>query len=621
MRTENIIDFLKEIELFNDLKEEQLALLAEGIIQKDLKTNENLFVENYPRTDLYLIYNGKIELYKKDSFGKEQSLRIFGDYDFLAEGALMNDDNHSTSARAVQDTEVLCLSRNHFNDFAKDHPDMIITILSKVSKIISRRMRHTTDQAVGIAAQYVSGKTRKEHDLLGERDVPEESYYGVQTLRAIENFPITGIQISHFPDLIKAHAQVKMAAAIANRELGHLDADIADAIVKACQEIIGGKYLSHFAVDMIQGGAGTSTNMNANEVIANRALELLGHKKGEYEYCHPNTHVNMAQSTNDVYPTGLNIGLYYLNIKLIESLKELITSFSKKAVEFKDIIKMGRTQLQDAVPMTLGQEFAAYSSTLKEEIMRLEENAKLFLEVNMGATAIGTGITADPDYSRLVMEELRQVTGLDLKLADDLVEATSDTGAFVIFSSAVKRLAVKLSKISNDLRLLSSGPRAGLNEINLPKMQPGSSIMPGKVNPVIPEVVNQIAFKVIGNDLTVTLAAEAGQLQLNVMEPVIAQSIFESIQMLIGGMRTLKYRCIDGITANPEVCRAQVERSIGLVTALNPILGYEKSSKLAKEALETGESVYDLVLKNNLMTKERLEEILKPENMIKPVKW
>lgn len=621
MRTENIIDFLKEIELFNDLKEEQLALLAEGIIQKDLKTNENLFVENYPRTDLYLIYNGKIELYKKDSFGKEQSLRLFGDYDFLAEGALMNDDNHSTSARAVQDTEVLCLSRNHFNDFAKDHPDMIITILSKVSKIISRRMRHTTDQAVGIAAQYVSGKTRKEHDLLGERDVPEESYYGVQTLRAIENFPITGIQISHFPDLIKAHAQVKMAAAIANRELGHLDADIADAIVKACQEIIGGKYLSHFAVDMIQGGAGTSTNMNANEVIANRALELLGHKKGEYEYCHPNTHVNMAQSTNDVYPTGLNIGLYYLNIKLIESLKELITSFSKKAVEFKDIIKMGRTQLQDAVPMTLGQEFAAYSSTLKEEIMRLEENAKLFLEVNMGATAIGTGITADPDYSRLVMEELRQVTGLDLKLADDLVEATSDTGAFVIFSSAVKRLAVKLSKISNDLRLLSSGPRAGLNEINLPKMQPGSSIMPGKVNPVIPEVVNQIAFKVIGNDLTVTLAAEAGQLQLNVMEPVIAQSIFESIQMLIGGMRTLKYRCIDGITANPEVCRAQVERSIGLVTALNPILGYEKSSKLAKEALETGESVYDLVLKNNLMTKERLEEILKPENMIKPVKW
>jgi aspartate ammonia-lyase len=621
MSSDNIIKFLKEIELFSDLKKEQIQLLVKGISQKKLKNTENLFIEGYPRTDLYLIYQGKIELYKKDSFGKEQSLRLFGDNDFLAEGALMNDDNHSTSARAIQDTEVLCLSRKHFTDFSEEHPEMIIKILSKISKVISRRMRHTTDQAVGIAAQYISGKTRREHDLLGERDVSEESYYGVQTLRAIENFPITGIPISHFPDLIKAHAQIKMAAARANRRLGHLDAEIAEAIEKACEEIIGGKYLSHFAVDMIQGGAGTSTNMNANEVIANRTLELLGHKKGEYEYCHPNTHVNMAQSTNDVYPTGLNIGLYYLNIKLIESLKELITSFSKKAEEFKDIIKMGRTQLQDAVPMTLGQEFAAYSSTLKEEITRLEENAELFLEVNMGATAIGTGITADPDYSRLVMEELRKVTGLDLKLADDLVEATSDTGAFVIFSSAVKRLAVKLSKISNDLRLLSSGPRAGLNEINLPKMQPGSSIMPGKVNPVIPEVVNQIAYKVIGNDLTVTLAAEAGQLQLNVMEPVIAQSIFESIQMLIGGMRTLKYRCIDGITANPEVCRAMVERSIGLVTALNPILGYEKSSKLAKEALETGESVYELVLKNNFMTKEKLEEILKPENMIKPVKW
>ncbi|MGE5411856.1 MAG: aspartate ammonia-lyase, partial [Clostridiales bacterium] len=425
---------------------------------------------------------------------------------------------------------------------------------------------------------------------------------------------------SQFPALIEALAMVKMAAAKANNTLGLLSKPITDSIVQACNEILNGKFHDQFVVDMIQGGAGTSTNMNANEVIANRGLEILGYDKGEYKYCHPNNHVNLSQSTNDAYPTAVKIAVINSNKKLVEVLSLLIDSFSAKAKEFAHIIKMGRTQLQDAVPMTLGQSFEAYAVTLGEEIERLEQNAKLFLELNMGGTAIGTGINADPDYSDKVIAELRDITNLEVVLSPNLVEATQDTGAFVMYSSALKRLAVKLSKISNDLRLLSSGPRAGLSEINLPPMQPGSSIMPGKVNPVIPEVVNQIAFKVIGNDLTVTLAAEAGQLELNVMEPVITQSIFESIEMLKNGMETLAHRCIEGITANEEHCRYLVEHSIGLVTALNPVLGYECCTQLAKEALETNRGVYELVLEKNLLSKEQLDQLLAPENMIKPHK-
>ncbi|MEE4215536.1 MAG: aspartate ammonia-lyase, partial [Bacteroidales bacterium] len=450
---------------------------------------------------------------------------------------------------------------------------------------------------VNVAAQYEAGETREEHDLLGYRNVPNQAYYGIQTMRAIENFNISGVTLNFFPVLVEALAMVKKAAARANHDLGLLDDRIAEAIIAACTDIQKGKYQYHFVVDMIQGGAGTSTNMNANEVIANRALEIMGKKKGEYEYCHPNNHVNLSQSTNDAYPTAIKIALYNNNVTLINTLQELIESFKKKGDEFSDVLKMGRTQLQDAVPMTLGQNFAAWGTTLEEEVLRLEENVKLFLEINMGATAIGTGINSDPDYAEKVVEHLREITGLDLRNAENLVEATQDTGAFVMYSSALKRLAVKLSKISNDLRLLSSGPRTGINEINLPPMQPGSSIMPGKVNPVIPEVVNQVAFKVIGNDLTVTIAAEAGQLELNVMEPVIVQSIFESMEMLKNGMMTLRHRCIDGITANRERCLEMVQNSIGIVTALVPALGYEACSSLAKEALETNTGVYELCIR------------------------
>lgn len=618
MDSVQIRTFLNKIELFSDLNDDEKDILSKNFEVNDYLIDSHLFMENNQRKNLYLIFDGEVELYKKTPFGEEKRLSIFTKYDFLGEGALIDDSPHSTSARATLNTTALILPREKFREVLKIEPDIPIKIFSRMAKVIFRRMQFANSRVINHGAQYQSGRTRKEHDLLGDREVPHEVYYGIQTLRGMENFNISGVTISFYPLLIEALAAVKMAAAKANNDLGLLSKPITDAIVQACREIMSGKYHGYFVIDMVQGGAGTSTNMNANEVIANRALEILGYEKGDYKYCHPNNHVNLSQSTNDAYPTAIKIALINSNKKLIEVLRNLIVSFHKKAKEFSIIIKMGRTQLQDAVPMTLGQEFEAYAVTLEEEINRLEENARLFLEVNMGATAIGTGINADPDYGQKCIDHLREVTGLNVVLAKNLVEATQDTGAFVIYSSAVKRLAVKLSKICNDLRLLSSGPRTGLHEINLPPMQPGSSIMPGKVNPVIPEVVNQIAFKVIGNDLTVTLAAEAGQLELNVMEPMIVQSIFESIEMLKNGMSTLKYKCIDGITANEARCRELVENSIGLITALNPYLGYEMSTKIAKEAMEQNRGVYELVLEKNLLSKEELDRILSPENMIKP---
>ena len=459
---------------------------------------------------------------------------------------------------------------------------------------------------------------RTEKDLLGTRDIPNEHYYGIQTLRAVENFPITGTKISHYPHLINALAVVKQAAALANAELGLLDKAVADAIVNACTEIREDHLHEEFVVDVIQGGAGTSTNMNANEVIANRALEILGRERGEYDVVHPNNHVNLSQSTNDVYPTALRIAAHWSLQDLQSALQQLSDAFLAKSQEFDDIVKMGRTQLQDAVPMTLGQEFHAYGVTIGEDIERLREASALIREINMGATAIGTGINSDPRYASLVCEKLSQLTSLELITSPDLVEATQDTGAFVQLSGILKRVAVKISKICNDLRLLASGPRAGLNEINLPAMQPGSSIMPGKVNPVIPEVVNQVCFQVVGNDLTVTMAAEAGQLQLNVFEPVIAFNLFQSVEILAQAAHVLRERCVVGITANRERIRHLLERSIGVVTALVPYIGYERASAVAREALETDRGVYELVLEKNWLTQQQLDEVLSPDAMTKP---
>jgi aspartate ammonia-lyase len=459
---------------------------------------------------------------------------------------------------------------------------------------------------------------RIEHDLLGDRAVPADAYYGIHTLRALENFAITGMPISIYPDLVSALACVKQAAAIANSELGLLDDRRSTGIRLACEEVREGKLAAEFVVDVIQGGAGTSANMNANEVICNRALEILGHAKGEYQHLHPLDHVNLSQSTNDVYPTAVKVALHFAIRRLLVEMRNLRSSFEAKAREFDDVLKVGRTQLQDAVPMTLGQEFSAYAVMLGEDEQRLAEASRLIEEINLGATAIGTGINAHPDYAPLVTRRLSEISGIALMVSPNLVEATQDAGAFVQLSGVLKRIAVKLSKTCNDLRLLSSGPRAGIGEIALPAVQAGSSIMPGKVNPVIPEVVNQIAFEVIGNDITVTMAAEAGQLQLNAFEPIIAHSLFESLQHLTAGCRTLAERCVRGIRANRERAARLLDESTALVTALTPFLGYAQSTAIAQEALATGKKVYDLVLAKGLIDKDQLERLLKPEMLTRP---
>ncbi|MDQ6828956.1 MAG: aspartate ammonia-lyase [Gemmatimonadota bacterium] len=500
----------------------------------------------------------------------------------------------------------------------QERPPLYAALVGRAARAISQRLRAADATLIGRGRTlgFAGGATRTEHDLLGVREVPESALYGVQTLRALENFPITGVPLRDFPALIDALAAVKEAAALANTELGLLDAEVSQAIVNVTREIRAGRHHEHFLVDMIQGGAGTSTNMNANEVIANRALELLGRKHGDYEAVHPNNHVNMSQSTNDVYPTAVKIAIHSSIDALRDAMNDLAHAFLERGDQFRAFLKMGRTQLQDAVPMTLGQEFAAFGHTILEDVDRLGETQSLLREINMGATAIGTGITAPPKYAELVRRNLSEVTGLTYITAPDLVEATADTGVFVQVSGVLKRCAVKLSKICNDLRLLSSGPRAGLGEINLPPMQPGSSIMPGKVNPVIPEVVNQVCFEVIGGDVTVTMAAEAGQLQLNVFEPVIAYRLLRGLDSMRNACVVLRERCVTGITANPDRMRWFVENSIGIVTALLPVLGYETSTDVAKEALATGKSVYDVVGARNLLTREQLDEILNPAKMV-----
>ena len=459
-------------------------------------------------------------------------------------------------------------------------------------------------------------KFRIESDLLGELKVPADALYGVQTQRGINNYHISRRKMKHFPDYIIAIAYVKLAAVQTNHTLGVINDEISGAISQACKEIIDGKFHDNFPIDMMQGGAGTSVNMNANEVIANRALEILGHNKGEYQYVSPNDHCNCGQSTNDVYPTTIRYALIRMNKSLIGALTGLVSALRYKADEYSDAIKMGRTQLQDAVPMTSGQEFNAYANNLEEEILNLERNVKLLHEINMGGTAIGTGLNAVPGFAKLCAANLSKLTGENFESATDLVEATPDTGAYVSYSSALKRLAVKLSKICNDFRLMASGPRCGLNEINLPPKAPGSSIMPGKVNPVIPEVVNQTCFKVIGNDTAITFAAEAGQLELNVMEPVITECLFESLTWMRNALETLTEECVLGITVNKERCYEMVKNSIGIVTALNPYIGYKPSTKVAKEALQTNRSVYDIVLEQKLMTKEELDKALDPKAML-----
>ncbi len=610
-------DQLKNVAFFESLPESLRWHLIRAGVPTTYEPGAMLFREGEPREFFAVLITGSVAIEHTNS---STPLATLGPGELIGEGMLLDDVTHGTSARALVETEALMFRREVVEPLLKDNPGLHAALVTRAARAIAQRLKaaDATLAGRGRALGFAGGQTRREHDLLGERDVAAEALYGVQTLRALENFPITGVPIREFPSLVEALAAVKAAAARANADLGLLPPEVARAIDEAAMEIRSGRHHEHFLVDAIQGGAGTSTNMNANEVIANRALELMHKSRGDYDAVHPNNHVNLSQSTNDVYPTAVKLALHTSIEGLRAAMRDLVNAFLAKADEFSGFIKLGRTQLQDAVPMTLGQEFAAFGHTILEDVDRLGEAQALIREINMGATAIGTGINAPPGYAEKVRAHLSRITGLSLITAPDLVEATSDTGAFVQLSGVLKRCAVKLSKICNDLRLLSSGPRAGFGEINLPAMQPGSSIMPGKVNPVIPEVVNQVCFDVIGGDVTVTLAAEAGQLQLNVFEPVIAYRLLRSIDTLRNGCVVLRERCITGITANPDRMREFVERSIGIVTALVPVIGYEKATIIAKTALETGRGVTELVLEQKLLTRRQIDEILDPERMTAP---
>ncbi|MCY7378293.1 MAG: aspartate ammonia-lyase [Gemmatimonadaceae bacterium] len=614
--TNTVRDQLRGLDFLAGLTDTAVHQLSRLVREVEYDCDSLLFEEGSERHLLALVVSGAVAIEKRQN-GRPVRLATLGPGEAVGEGLLLDDSAHGTSARAILQTTAYVLSRPQIEGMLKEAPTLYAALVGRAARAISHRLSAVDATLVGRGRTLGFGgaRTRTEHDLLGDRDVPDEALYGVQTLRALENFAITGVPLREFPALIEALAAVKEAAAVANGELGFLALPVADLIVRACGEIRAGRHHEHFLVDMIQGGAGTSTNMNANEVIANRALELSGHVKGDYQHVHPNNHVNLSQSTNDVYPTAVKIALHTVIEDLRHAMKDLAAAFLAKGDEFAPFIKMGRTQLQDAVPMTLGQEFTAFGHTILEDVERLGEAQALIREINMGATAIGTGINAPAGYAEVVRATLSRLTGLTLITAPDLVEATADTGSFVQLSGVLKRCAVKLSKICNDLRLLSSGPRAGFGEINLPPMQPGSSIMPGKVNPVIPEVVNQVCFDIIGGDVTVTMAAEAGQLQLNVFEPVIAYRLLSGIGALTNACVALRERCVTGISANPDRMRQFVEQSIGIVTALVPVLGYEVSTEIARDALASGRGVYELVMERNLLTREQLDQALNPETM------
>ena len=583
------------------------------------RKGDYLFHESTPRQFFGIVLAGKINL-QRGLAGRNVTIACLTEGAVIGESLFIDELSHSVSGLALEDVEIWAIARARIEAFRSEKPDLFYRLVGRAARRISLRLRETTELLIHSDRHRaeISGY-RLEHDSLGEREVSNGHYYGVQTMRAVENFPFSGIRLSHFQHLVNAFAHVKKAAASANAELGVLDPVIADAIGQACDRILAGELHEHFVVDMVQGGAGTSSNMNANEVIANCALEILGHGKGEYAFCHPNDHVNCSQSTNDVYPTAVKLSVVSALHETTSALGVLRKSFQKKAAEFADVIKMGRTENQDAVPMTLGQEFTAYATMINDGIRRLNRASEDLLVVNMGATAIGTGLNSPRGYAELCTAKLAEMSGHPVTLAVDLVEATQDAADFAVMSSALKVTAIQISKICNDLRWASSGPRCGLAEINLPPLQPGSSIMPGKVNPVLPEVVNQICYQIIGSDLTVSMAAEASEFELNMAEPIIVYNLLSSMMLLKNAAIVLANRCVNGITANRERCANYVKNSIGIVTALNPVLGYERSSSIAKEALESGRGVYELVLEKGWLSQAELDEMLSPEKMANPL--
>ena len=609
-------NLLRACSFVDGLPDQHVWQLARTGVLAEFPLDATLFQAGEPRARMAIIVEGSMAI-EKGNDGITLRITTLGPGEAVGEGLLLDDEVHGTTARVIEPVTAFVYDKAAIDRLLKEAPGIYAALVGRAARAISRRLSRMDATLVGRGRSlgFGGGRMRTEHDLLGERQVPADALYGIQTLRATENFPITGVTLREFPALLRALAQVKEAAAEANAELGLLDAERRDLIVKAAREVSAGRHHEDFLVDMIQGGAGTSTNMNANEVIANRALELAGRPRGDYTWLSPNTHVNLSQSTNDVYPTAVRLALTTAVDRLQEAMRPLAQAFLDKGKEFAPLVKMGRTQLQDAVPMTMGQEFAAFGVTMLEDVDRLSEAQALLREINMGATAVGTGINTPSGYAEAVRRHLARITGVAVVTAPDLIEATADVGGLVQLSGVLKRCAVKLSKTCNDLRLLSSGPRAGFGEINLPALQPGSSIMPGKVNPVIPEVVNQVCYDIIGGDVTVTMAAEGGQLQLNVFEPIIAFRLLRGMESLRNACIVLRERCVVGITANPDRLRYFVEHSIGIVTALVPALGYETATEIARDALASGRGVFELVLERKLLTREKLAELLDPARM------
>ncbi|WP_319780772.1 aspartate ammonia-lyase [Maridesulfovibrio sp.] len=601
------------------ISEEDLVLLIAEGEERVYQQDEWIFYESSPRRWAGIILEGELEL-MRGIHGTSRKVGTIVSGSMISEGALLEKDSHSNGAFTRTGARIWQITEEKIESFKENNPELFYRIVAQVAVGINRRMRMLADSVhcKSNSGDLLISGLRREKDSLGTRDVYGHAYYGVQTLRAMENFSISGIYLNNFEHMVEALAMVKKAAAQTNNELGTLDDTRMNAICQACDEILGGELHEHFTVDMFQGGAGTSTNMNANEVIANRGLEIMGYNKGEYHHLHPNDHVNCSQSTNDAYPTAIKLAVLLSSHDLICSLRVFRNALASKGEKFKDVLKMGRTENQDAVPMTLGQEFSAYAVMIDSSISTMEQTAEAFLDINLGATAIGTGINSPRGYADLVAKKLAAISGFPVRRAKNLVEATQNAGVFVRMSASLKLVAVQISKICNDLRALSSGPRCGLNEINLPPMQPGSSIMPGKVNPVLPEVMNQICYQVMGYDTVVSMAAESSELELCMAEPIIAYDLLHGMMILKNGCISLVERCISGIEANRDVCRSYVQSSIGLVTALVPVIGYEQSAAIAKEALGTDASVYDIVLAKGVLTKEQLDEILRPENMTDP---
>jgi len=611
--SQTIADAAKRI----GISAEELTAVVQQGTTVTYQPGDYLFHESTPRLWLGIVLDGEVEVLRGAHL-RNTILATAIPGGIISEGVMLDDLPHASSAITHKGAKVWQINRATLEQVRENKPEIYYRIVGRIAARLSERLRMAAERIALEKDVTIVAAVRAEHDSLGEREIPDNAYYGVQTVRGMENFPLSGISTFHFQHFIHSFAYVKKGAALANNELGILDDAKKDAIVGACDEILDGKLHEQFIIDMFQGGAGTSTNMNANEVIANRGLELMGHRKGDYQYLHPNDHVNCSQSTNDTYPTAIKLGVVLTLRDTLSALRELQAAFKAKEKEFADILKMGRTENQDAVPITLGQEFGAYAVMVGDGIRHLTRVGEEYLSINMGATAIGTGINSPPGYAELCTKRIAEVSGIPVTLAGNLVESTQDSGEFALMSSTIKTAAVQISKICNDLRWMSSGPRCGLFEIRLPAMQPGSSIMPGKVNPVIPEAVNQICYQLIGADVTVSMASEASEFELNMAEPVIAFNLLFGLTLLRNAAIILNSRCVSGIEANKERCLEYVRNSIGIVTALVPVIGYEKSAAVAKEALKTGGSVYDLLLAKGWLTKEHLDEILKPENMTTP---